>query len=57
MSNCRSPNQSSQTTHTTMSSLTAPGEGMVDMAGDGEDDDVVCGGNGRDTFASTEECL
>ena len=40
MSNRRSP-QSSQTTHSTMSSLTAPGAGMVDMAGDGEDDDVV----------------
>ena len=41
MSHRSSPNQSSQTTHTTMSSLTAPGAGMVDMAGDGEDDDVV----------------
>ena len=41
MSNRSSPYQSIQTTHTTMSSLTTPGVGMVDMAGDGQDDDVV----------------
>ena len=41
MSNSHSPHEPSQTTHTTMSSLTNPGEGMGDMAGDCEDDDLV----------------
>ena len=59
MSNSHSPYESSQTTHTTMSSLTTPGEGMGDMAGDCGDDDLVFGGydgHGH-TFASAEECF
>ena len=41
MSNSHSPYQSSQTTHTTVSSLSAPGEGIIDMAGDCEEGSLV----------------
>jgi hypothetical protein len=35
------PHQLSQTTHTTMSSLTTPGQEGIGIAGDEEDEDVV----------------
>ena len=41
MSNSHSPYQSSQTTHTTVSSLSAPGEGILDMADDCEEGGLV----------------